>query len=286
MTIDYSLNMTIAVLLATRNRKQKTIACLQSLQRQRLPEGVAVSVHVTDDASADGTPEAIKAVYPEANVYSGSGQLFWAGGMRHTWRQAAKNAPDFYLLLNDDTLLYEDAVASLLRAPSVEKSLCIGSTKDPVTHERSYGGRRLTAKRSWRDDEVVLSETEYLPCDVANANIMLVPKAIVEKIGILSDAYTHGLADYDYSLTASRAGFNVYVAPGFLGECVNDHGKNWKPQKTTLQQRIAYLKSPKGLAYDEYMTFIKKHFPLSYPSAFVKVWMKTFFPFIWETFRK
>lgn len=278
--------MTIAVLLATRNRKQKTIACLQSLQRQRLPQGVKLSVHVTDDASTDGTPEAVKEVYPTATVYAGSGQLFWAGGMRHTWKQAAKSSPDFYLLLNDDTILYEEAINTLLNAPSVENSLCIGSTKDPVTEERSYGGRKLTAKRSWRDDEVVLSESAYLPCDVANANIMLVPKAAVEKIGILSDAYTHGLADYDYSLTASRAGFTVYVAPGFLGECVNDHGKNWQSNKTTLKQRIAYMKSPKGLAYKEYMTFIRKHFPFSYPSAFVKVWMKTFFPFIWETFRK
>lgn len=278
--------MTIAVLLATRNRKQKTIACLQSLRRQRLPAGIAISVHVTDDASTDGTPEAVKDVFPDAQVYNGSGHLFWAGGMRHTWKQAAKSAPDFYLLLNDDTVLHEDAVAVLLNAPSAGHSLCIGSTKDPATQQRSYGGRKLTAKRSWRDDEIVLSETAYLPCDVANANIMLVPKGIVAKIGMLSDAYTHGLADYDYSLTASRAGFTVYVAPGFLGECVNDHGKNWQSRKTTLKQRIAYLKSPKGLAYKEYMTFIKKHFPLSYPSAFVKVWMKTFFPFIWETFRK
>lgn len=278
--------MTIAVLLTTYNRKAKTIACLQSLQRQRLPQGVQLTLHVTDDASSDGTPQAILSVYPKARIYQGSGHLFWAGGMRHTWQQAAKESPDFYLLLNDDTVLHEDAVAMLLNAPAVATSLCIGSTSDPVTRQRTYGGRRLTAKRSWRDDEIVLSQTEYLPCDVANANIMLVPQKIVEEIGILSGAYTHSLADYDYALSANRAGFAVYVAPGFLGECENDHGKNWQPQNTNLRQRIAYLKSPKGLAYNEYMTFIKRHFPLSYPSAFVKVWMKTFFPFIWETFRK
>lgn len=278
--------MTVAVLLATRNRKAKTVVCLQSLQNQRLPQGVQLTVHVTDDASNDGTPQAVLLTWPEARVYEGNGNLFWAGGMRHTWQEAEKESPDFYLLLNDDTVLHEDALKTLLNAPDVHNSLCVGSTKDPFTHQRSYGGRKLTAKRSWRDDEVVLSETEYLPCDVANANIMLVPKKIVEQIGILSDAYTHGLADYDYSLTARRAGFAVHVAPGFLGDCVNDHGKAWKSQKTSLSQRIHYLKSPKGLAYKEYMTFIKRHFPLSYPSAFVKVWMKTFFPFIWETFRK
>ncbi|HUC83523.1 MAG TPA: glycosyltransferase [Flavisolibacter sp.] len=277
--------MTIAVLLTVRNRREKTVACLQSLQRQQLPKDVQLAVHVTDDASTDGTSDAILATWPDAHVYKGNGHLFWAGGMRYTWQMAAKSAPDFYLLLNDDTILFENAIAVLLDAPSIQNSLCIGSTQDPLTRQRSYGGRKLTAKRSWRDDEVVLSKTDYLPCDVANANIMLVPKNIVAEIGILSEAYTHGLADYDYSLTARRAGFTVYVAPGFLGECVNDHGHNWKAQSTTLRQRIAYLKSPKGLAYHEYLTFIKRHFPLSYPSSFVKLWMKTFFPFIWETFR-
>lgn len=277
--------MNIAALLATRNRKQKTIICLESLKKQRLPADVNITIHITDDGSADGTVNAVKQAFPSATIYKGDGGLFWAGGMRNSWQEAVKQAPDYYLLLNDDTILTEDAVSVLLNNPSSKNSVCIGSTKDPFTEERSYGGRKLTAKHSWKDDLVVFSKTEYLPCNVANANIMLVPKAIVEKIGILSDAYTHGLADYDYSLRANKAGFTVFVAPGYLGTCVNDHGHNWK-LKTTLKERIAYLKSPKGLAYKEYMTFIRKHFPLSYPSAFVKVWMKTFFPFIWETFRK
>jgi GT2 family glycosyltransferase len=115
---------------------------------------------------------------------------------------------------------------------------------------------------------------------------MLVHNEVVRKVGILSEVYTHGLADYDYTLQVNKAGFNVYVAPGYLGTCLNDHGNNWKSHNTSLKQRIQYLKSPKGLAYNEYMTFIRKHFPLSYPFAFCNVWMKTFFPFIWDTFKK
>lgn len=277
--------MTIAVLLATRNRRDHTIACLQRMQQQTVAGAVQLVIHLTDDGSTDGTVEAVRQQFPSVKIYKAGGDLFWAGGMRNSWTEAAKEAPDYYLLLNDDTVLNNDAVAMLLNNPSPEASICIGSTRDPATGERTYGGRKLTAKYSWKDDVVVYSDTDYLPCDVANANIMLVPKAVVEKIGILSAAYTHGLADYDYSLSANKAGFAVLVAPGYLGTCVNDHGKSWK-LKTTLRERIAFLKSPKGLAYKEYMVFIRRHFPLSYPSAFVKVWMKTFFPFIWETFRK
>ena len=278
--------MRIAALLATRNRKEKTIACLQSLQQQTLLDNVQIDIYITDDASTDGTAEAITQLFPSTTIYHGDGNLFWAGGMRNSWSEAMKDSPDYYLLLNDDTLLTHNAISILLAHPAPASAVCIGSTIDPQNGERSYGGRKLTAKYSWKDDLVVFSKTDYLPCDVANANIMLVPAEVVKKIGILSSSYTHGLADYDYALMANKAGFTVYVAPGYLGTCVNDHGKSWKTASTPLRERIAYLKSPKGLAYKEYMTFIKRHFPLSYPSAMVKVWAKTFFPFIWETFRK
>lgn len=280
--------MKIAVLLTTYNRKEKTVACLQSLKDQRLPAGTTLEVFLTDDASADGTVAAVKEVYPEAHVYHGTGSLYWAGGMRNTWREAINHNPGFYLLLNDDTMLNEDAVAILLKNCAMHSqapSICIGSTCDNHSGEISYGGWKLEAKGRWKSSRIH-SKTSYMDCDFGNANIMLVPHAVVEKIGILAEHFTHSLADYDYTLKAKKAGFRVQVAPGFLGSCIDDHGRNWKSSNTTLKERIQYLKSPKGLAYKEYLQFIKDHFPLSYPSAFVKLWMKTFFPFIWDTLKK
>jgi GT2 family glycosyltransferase len=284
--------ITIAVLLTTYNRKQKTISCLESLQRQKLSEGVILNTFLTDDASSDGTAEAVKYTFPSVNIFRGSGSYFWAGGMRNSWKEALSSNADYYLLLNDDTVLTENAISILLgnsdmpRKKNQIPAICIGSTMDENTGKISYGGRGLNSRIIWSSGQLISSKIEYVPCDIANANIMLVPAEIVEKIGILSNTYTHGLADYDYTLRAKKAGFNVVVAPGFLGTCVDDHGKNWKSTNTTLKERIAYLKSPKGLAYKEYLQFIKDHFPLSYPSAFFKLWIKTFFPVVWDTFKK
>jgi GT2 family glycosyltransferase len=278
--------MRIAVLLTTYNRREKTVACLQSLKKQVLAPDVHIEIYLTDASSSDDTVNAVRNIYPKANIYIKDNSLFWAGGMRNSWKEALMHNPDYYLLLNDDTLLKENAISVLISTRYPHPAVCIGNTSDPATGQRSYGGRALTSKRRWKDDLVIFSETEYLRCDVANANIMLVPKEIVEKVGILSEGYTHGLADYDYSLKVNKSGFKVLVAPGYLGTCANDHGNNWRSQNTSLKQRIQYLKSPKGLAYNEYMTFIKRHFPLSYPGAFCNVWMKTFFPFIWDTFRR
>lgn len=282
--------MKIAVLLTTFNRKAKTLSCLESLENQELPAGWSVEVFLTDDASSDGTAAAVKTCYPDAHVFHGNGSLFWAGGMRHTWKQALHSDCDFYLLLNDDTLLFNTALTelvscSLRAANTASPAMCIGSTVDSATGKLSYGGKKLSSKFLWSSYNIH-SETDYLHCDFSNANILLVPKQVVAHLGILSSRYTHGLADYDYTLKAKKAGFNLVTAPGFLGSCTDDHGNNWKSQQASLKERIRFLKSPKGLAYKEYLGFIKYHFPVSYPSAFVKLWMKTFFPFIWDTLKK
>ncbi|MDQ6814434.1 MAG: glycosyltransferase family 2 protein, partial [Bacteroidota bacterium] len=163
--------------------------------------------------------------------------------------------------------------------------ICVGSTLDESTGKTSYGGSKLMSKKFWKSN-MMEAPPEITKCDFANANIMLVPKEIVKEIGVLSAAYTHSLADYDYSLKAKKSGFAVVVAPGFLGSCVDDHGNNWKSSTVSLKDRIAYLKSPKGLAYSEYLSFIKTHFPNSYPLEFCKLWLKTFFPFMWDMYKK
>lgn len=277
--------MRIAVLLTTFNRKEKTISCLKSLYSQQLPAGVTFEVFLTDDNSKDRTAEAVKEAFPEVHVFHGSGSLFWAGGMRNSWRHALQRQFDYYLLLNDDTVLQENAIHILLESNRKQAAVCVGTTLDKASGSLSYGGRKVSSGLQLKSYKVH-SDTEFVECDLGNANIMLVPKAVVDKVGILSEAFTHGIADYDFTLKAKKGGFPVLVAPGILGYCVDDHGNNWKTTKTSLKERIQYLKSPKGLAYKEYLYYIKSHYPLHYPSAFCKLWMKTFFPFLWDSFKK
>lgn len=280
--------MKIAILLATFNRKQKTISCLDSIYVQMLPEGMEICIFMTDDNSSDGTAQAVADRYPQVNLFKGNGNLFWAGGMRSSWREALKSDPDYYLLLNDDTLLNNTALYSLLNYYEVSgntaHAITIGSTFDVANKEISYGGRKLYHPKKVKSYSVY-SETEYIECDLANANIMMVPKAVVQRIGILSDRYTHSIADFDYTLRAKKAGFKVIVVPGILGDCTDDHGKNWKSPVVSLKDRISYLKSPKGLAYKEYLNFIRIHFPYHLPEAFIKLWLKTFFPVLWDKFK-
>ncbi len=173
------------------------------------------------------------------------------------------------MLVNYDTILKKIAIKNLFKIfitvlqQHSKLSICVGSTKESITGITSYGGRKLFSPERVKNYIIQDNET-FAECDLDNANIMLVPREISQQIGMLSSSYTHGIADYDYTLTAKKNGFPVVVAPGTLGFCEDDHGKSWKSQSTSLKDRIKYLYSHKGLAYKEYLYFIKTHFPSHY----------------------
>lgn len=281
----------IAALITCYNRYKKTVTCLEGLLTQQLPADTSMDVYLLDDNSPDKTAEKINTQFPQVKILHGNGSFFWAGGMRACWMEARKNNYDGYLLINDDVELLPGFINMLFEADVYSKQilgkqgLYVGSTYDPGTKKVSYGGRVLLSKLSGKSALMEPDKINFTKCDFAHANILLVMRNVVESIGVLSEKYTQKLADYDYTLHANKAGFPVVVCPGYWGMCEDDHGQNWLSTKYPLKERIRYLKSPKYLAYDEYLYFIKTHYPFYTPIAFIKLWMKTFFPGLWEKFK-
>ena len=276
----------IAVLLTVFNRKEKTIACLRSIYAQEGFEDNDIYIFIVDGGSEDATPEAIKVEFPNVHVSVHDG-LFWAGGMRQAWREALDYRQDYdYLwLLNDDTTLYPQCLKSLIDTETkYPNGIYIGATCDSKTKNYSYGGIKLQ-NRNYSKGNIVIPNGQYQRVDMGNANIMLVSRTAYDQLGTFCDVYTHGIADYDYTLRAIDKKIPVILAPNYCGECIDDHGNNWIPQNRPLKERIKYLYSPKGLAYKEYLYWIKTFFPKEYYSAKLKLWGKTLFPVIWEKFK-
>lgn len=122
----------IAILITVHNRKEKTLACLKNLYAQQLPNAVEIEVYLTDDGCTDGTVEAIRIHYPQTNIIKGDGNLFWNRGMYEAWCVAEKKDYDYYLWLNDDTILFETAIVSLLSTSDKmgDYSIIVGYTLD------------------------------------------------------------------------------------------------------------------------------------------------------------
>ena len=107
--------MKIAVLLTCFNRKEKTLSCLaglyesQRVYNERNSSPIELEVFLTDDDCTDGTAQAVKASFAGKSIHilQGTGNMFWAGGMRFAWKEALKRHKEwyYYLLLNDDTTI-------------------------------------------------------------------------------------------------------------------------------------------------------------------------------------
>lgn len=285
-------NKEIAVLLTCHNRKDKTIACLNSFYKANKQKGYSFEIYLVDDGSKDGTGDIVKQMFPEINYISGNGNLFWAGGMRLAWKTAIESKDyDAFLLLNDDVVLYEDFLDHLTNAEEYSilndgrKGIYSGATIDTVTNKITYGGEKITTNHFVVRRQLLTPKEHPQRCELTNANILWISKEVVDEIGIFHSVYTHGIADFDYSLRAIEKGIPVYLAPKVCGVCIFDHDKNWKSNKTLLKHRIAFLKSPKGLAYKEYLFYVKEHFPLFLPYSFIMLWLKTIYPSLWDRFK-
>lgn len=248
----------VTVMMASFNRRDRTLRCLESL----LGQGgrARPRVILVDDDSSDGTADAVASAYPEVAVVRGSGSLYWAGAMRMAFRRAARAPFDYLLWLNDDVSLADGALDALIETECRLRSsrgpvIVVGALRDPATGLTSYSGvhrrglKRTTFRRVPPGRWPRRGET-------MNGNVVLVRRDVSDRIGNLDDAFRHGIADYDYGLRAGRAGVEVWVAPGFVGECPRDEA----PRKAgSFRERWRAATSPKGLPPRDWLLFTRRH---------------------------
>jgi GT2 family glycosyltransferase len=248
---------TIAALVTCHNRRDTTLACIRSLRSQASSlarRGFQISLFLVDDACTDGTAESVLSVWPDANIRRGSGSLFWCGGMRKAWQHAEVSNPDYYLLLNDDTILRDQSVIELLTlAPTPEERLiAVAAIADPRNGNVVFGGHRghdLTPVAATGRPEV---------CDTMNANCALIPRAVYQAIGILCSAYTHSMGDFDYGFLATRSGIPVVQSANVLGISEpNSEEGSWRDSSLSRLARLKLLwfSPTKGLPFFEWCRY-------------------------------
>lgn len=256
---------TIAVLITCFNRRDKTLACLRRLNSQQLPPGHQLRVYLVDDGCSDGTGDAVRDEFPDVNVIPGNGSLYWAGGMRFAWNEAAKDNPDYFLLLNDDTEIVPDAISTLLQVAGSPQAtvIAVGAIADPHSHRLTYGAY-LTGTLG------IMPCTEtFENCSTFNGNCVLIPCAAASKVGTLDEKFPHSMADSDYGLRASKRGINIIQAKGILGYCSNNPvSKTWRDPEVPRWKRLQLSQRPTALPWRPWLHYCLRHHPGSWPLRF------------------
>lgn len=283
--MNQSNSQRLAVLMTCHNRKSQTEACLKALKLQA-NHGVTLDVYLVDDGSTDGTAAAVIGIFPAAKIIRGDGNLYWCGGMRLAFAEAIKRNYDFYLWLNDDTRLFQHALARLFAtydqaAEALKQpTIVVGSTCDQQTGAMTYGGwvekPRAFGPKSWH--KISPDPTYWRPCDTINGNCVLIPRGVVERVGNLDVHFVHGIGDLDYGLRAKKNGCQIVIAAGYVGECtVNDGAGLWSDTRQPLRVRWNKLIGPKGLPVRAWLVFCYRHkgilWPLVWLSPYVLFWI-------------
>lgn len=269
----------VVAILTVHNRREKTLHALMRLYAVPLPIGYNLDVFLTDDGCTDGTAEAVREQFPQVHILSGDGTLFWNRGMRKAWEAASANNPEFYLWLNDDTYLFDNALTVLLNASTEknDRAIILGTTCDAATgNEITYGGRR-------RDGKFAFDMEQCASCVYMNGNIVLIPRYVFERVGYNDGYYRHAMGDYDYGLMAIKQGLGIFVAPGFLGQCdLHDTVATWKNPEKSLRERCRAMFRPTGANPFEYFYYRKKHFGvIAACVTFVSNFIHLLFPQMW-----
>lgn len=209
----------VVVVVLTWNGRADTLACLASLAKTSY---APVKVVVVDNGSSDGTVEAVATEHPQAELVRSEANLGFAGGNNLGLARALELGAAHVLVLNNDVEVEPEAIGALVRAAGRLDSVgalspkilfadppgCIwfaGARFDP---RRGYNGRQRGYGRPDGTEFGSVSETDRA-CGAA----MLVPRAVLERVGVFDENLYLYSEDTEWSLRAREAGYRLWVVP-------------------------------------------------------------------------
>lgn len=278
-------SITIAVIMACYNRRETTLRCLSHLYQQTLlKNGHTLEVYLLDDGSTDQTSAVVQEKFPEVILLQGNGSLFWNGGMHKAFGEALKNKYDYYLWLNDDTFLYDDALEKMvkdhqsLKLRNLTKSIVIGSTIDPETGKFSYGGFQQVSRLSPLKLISVEPNGELQECTTMCGNCVLIPFEVTEVVGNLDGKFEHRWGDTDYGLRTRSKGGSVWISSDYVGVCKDNMlAEAWTNPSLSIGKRIKIFHSIKGYRKKDWFRYVRRHGGKLWPALWVKPYLDIFF---------
>ena len=210
----------VAVVVLSWNGRDDTLACLESLERVRWER---LNVIVVDNGSTDGTLDAVRAAFPQVATIRSEENLGFAGGNNLGIRAALEAGADYVLILNNDTIVDPDAVASLMaeaqRRPDAGALCPLIHYVDPPDRIW-YAGARFDPRAIHNG-----RHTGYGELDVgqyhsvreigrATGAAMLVPREVIDRVGCFDDRLFVQVEDVEWSLRMRAAGYRILFVPG------------------------------------------------------------------------
>ncbi len=199
---------------------EETKECIKSILASRYKNYKIVVVNNTSNKGTELENDLI--ISNNADIVNTGCNLGFSGGNNYGIRFAKERYnPDFYLLLNNDTVVHPSFINELLSGYFSENGvgLVTGKIKMyPHTHKIWYGGGDYnesicsTKMRGYgKDDDGSYNSSEYVK--FAPGCLFFFHSTLLDKIGYMSEEYFLYCEDTDYVFRVIKSGLNVLYWP-------------------------------------------------------------------------
>lgn len=216
----------LSVVVPTRDTRELTLRCLGSLAAGGV---TPVDIILVDDASSDGTADAVRAELPGVVVLEAERNL---GFSRAANMGVERASGEIILVLNSDTEVDDGALAALVGAFADDESLGIGGAEllDPDGVPQWRAGRWPSRRWLFAQASGLGSMLGRIPfrgpvgggaarsglVDWVSGAAMAVRRDVWRSSGPFDEGYRFYCQDLDLCASARRAGWAVAVVPGFV----------------------------------------------------------------------
>jgi len=209
----------VAIIVLTWNGKALTLDCLDSLRELDYQN---VEIVTVDNASTDGTAEAVRERYGETvTLIVNSENTGFSKGNNVGIKYALDKGADLVLLLNNDTTVSPALVDSLVSVFRNAPNVGIAGPKiffsRPPDRIWFAGGEVFLARGTAR--HIGLRETDrgqydnVRDVDYITGCALMARREVFGRIGMLDPAYQAYFEDTDFCMRARRAGYRIVYTP-------------------------------------------------------------------------
>lgn len=255
----------LSIIVVTFNAREDALACLASIQAH--PPDRAWELVVVDNASADGTPEAITDRWAGVRLIRLPENVGFAAANNVAIRETSGA---LVLLLNSDTVVaagqLEALCAELERSPATgaagpalidgqgRQELSYGPMMSPVGELRQkLRGRLLAGGPTWLGRRLQREMRRRGFVDWVSGACLLVRRQAAEQVGLLDERYFMYCEDVDFCAALRAAGYRILYTPEVVVTHRRGRSRASAPAATTRRYR------------DSQLAFYRKHHPLWAP---------------------
>ncbi len=207
------------IVIVNWNGKDVTLECLDSLAHVTYRN---VKIVVVDNASSDGSVQAIREGHPEAVVLEQQINLRFAGGTNAGMHYALEHGAEMLCLLNNDTTVHPEFLTHLVSR--MQSAPDIGVVAPKIYYESDpeliwfAGGKISMWSGTMRHIGIRERDRgqydDARDIDYATGCCMLARREVIGRVGMLDESFFMYTEDADWCMRMRRAGYRIVYEPG------------------------------------------------------------------------